>query len=506
MASRYLKLCRHGITYHFRRRVPDDLRPSFGKNYLTRSLMTDSRRQAMKLARVAAAETDALFDRLRAMSNQKNSSNSDSLNVLFLKWKHRRTLETQRDEFEAELELERARHRQEIDEFRTRAREATLRAHTLGMKQVIAQGVLPSPAATNVVEPAVPCNRGSKPTAMTIMQVFDEFKALQIAIGAQADSKGGWSNPKRVDVEQTVHIRAFIEFLEGDCPIEEVSDDDVMAFNDFVMTTDTIKSASMRKQRLNRTAAAFKYAKKKRYIQNAYTEEFKFAGKIKKNPFLKFTNADLRALFESDAYRNHQHQTSSQYWLPLLGLHTGARINELCQLLRSDIKEIDGVPVISILDEEEGKRLKTEASRRNVPIHSKLVELGFLDFVRTIPKGRIFPHLREDPNKPGDFGQKATDDFTEYRRSVGVGKRAGEGKSNKAFHSFRSTFISAMRHALPDPVPKDRRTRLVGHEYDDTHDDTYNGGDVLDMFPVATLKRDIESVRFEIDFTPYRPR
>ena len=163
---------------------------------------------------------------------------------------------------------------------------------------------------------------------------------------------------------------------------------------------------------------------------------------------------------------------------------------------------MDGVLIISILDEEENKRLKTDAARRLVPIHSKLIELGFPDFVKTIPSGRIFPHLREAPDKPGDFGQKASDDFTEYRRRVGVGKQAGEGKSNKAFHSFRSTFIAALRDA---GVEQERRMRLVGHEYDDTHNGTYNGGDILDMFPIATLKRDVEAVRYPIDFTPYRP-
>ena len=69
MASNYLKLCRHGITYHFRRRVPDYLRTLLGRNYLVRSLSTDSRRQAVRMARAAAAETDDLFDRLRAMAN-----------------------------------------------------------------------------------------------------------------------------------------------------------------------------------------------------------------------------------------------------------------------------------------------------------------------------------------------------------------------------------------------------------------------------------------------------
>ncbi len=53
-------------------------------------------------------------------------------------------------------------------------------------------------------------------------------------------------------------------------------------------------------------------------------------------------------------------------------------------------------------------------------------------------------------------------------------------------------------------VPKDRRTRLAGHEYDDTQDRNYTGGDVLTMFSFKTLKADIESVSFDIQFHPYK--
>ncbi|MFT3850523.1 MAG: site-specific integrase [Propionivibrio sp.] len=343
-----------------------------------------------------------------------------------------------------------------------------------------------------------------KPTGgKTIMEVWEAFKAVQIAKGAQGDMRGGWKNPERVSVEQLPHVRSFVEFIGGDRPIAEVTAKQVIGFREYVMTTSDIGSSGVRKQRLNRSGAVFKYAASVLDIDDDFAAYFKFTGQIKKNPYQKFDRDDLVALFESETYRECRFETSSEYWLPLLGLFTGARLNELCQLLKSDIGRHEGVDTILIIDGEENKRLKTDISRRIVPIHSKLIELGFLEFVRSASHGRIFPHLREDPLKPGDYGQRATEDFTAYRRSVGVGNQAGEGKSRKAFHSFRSTFIDAMRKAKP-PVPKDRRTRLVGHEYDDTHDDTYNGGDALTMFSIDALKGDVESVRFDVRFTPYR--
>ncbi len=108
----------------------------------------------------------------------------------------------------------------------------------------------------------------------------------------------------------------------------------------------------------------------------------------------------------------------------MLGLFAGARLNELCQLTTADVGRHDGVETISVLDEDL-KRLKTEASRRIIPIHSKLIELGFIDNVATITAGRIFPILPENKARKDDFGKEPSRKFTAYRRLVGVG--VGEG-------------------------------------------------------------------------------
>ena len=205
-----------------------------------------------------------------------------------------------------------------------------------------------------------------------------------------------------------------------------------------------------------------------------------------------------KSLFESARYKDRTFTAPYEYWLPVLGLFTGARLNELCQLTVTDIGKHDGVETISILDGEIAKRLKTTASRRIIPIHSKLIEMGLLTFVATIKEGRLFPELPESAGKSSYFADKATENFTAYRRACGVGE--AKERSNKTFHSFRSTLISALRKA---GVPKDRRTRLAGHEYDDTQDKTYHGGDVLTMFDFRTLKADIEQVRFDVGFTPF---
>ena len=64
-----------------------------------------------------------------------------------------------------------------------------------------------------------------------------------------------------------------------------------------------------------------------------------------------FSDDDLKKLFGSAAYHDQSFAKASEFWIPLLGLYTGARINELAQLHVDEIDEHDGVTMLSINDE-----------------------------------------------------------------------------------------------------------------------------------------------------------
>lgn len=479
----YLKQSRHGTVFYFRRRVPDDLRPFIGKPYLVKSLGTGERLQAIIRARFLASQTDSYFVTLRDMSSRKKSS-SDGFQIDFaLSW----------DYDLSGMKKAVARDILPGEEVAAAIGVATLQAHLDGA---------PLPPGPPQAAPAPTIKLAGK----TITQAWEGYKTEKIALGQQVGVTGGWKDGEdTAKYDHWPHVRSLIEFV-GDQDIALVSAEDVSAFQQDVLTSLEGGKPRNRQKRLQRAGAIFRWAKGKRLISDDFEEFFRYPGKIEDNPYLKFDNADLKALFESDEYKTHLFKKPSEYWLKILALFTGARTNELCQLTVSDIGTHDGVETISILDGEL-KRLKTRASRRIVPIHSKLIELGFLGFVATIKEGRIFPELPESPVKAGDFGREPSRKFTEYRRRVGVGEDTlnadgkWEGDNRKVFHSFRSTLIAALRMAN---VPKDRRTRLAGHDYNDTQDKNYTGGDVLTMFDFRTLKADIECVKFDVNFTPYR--
>ena len=84
------------------------------------------------------------------------------------------------------------------------------------------------------------------------------------------------------------------------------------------------------------------------------------------------------------------------YWVFIIGIFSGMRTNEICQLKISDIQLDDGVWVFNI-DEELDKSVKTQNSVRRVPIHPTLMKLGFLDYYEIIKSksDRLFQELKK---------------------------------------------------------------------------------------------------------------
>ena len=198
-----------------------------------------------------------------------------------------------------------------------------------------------------------------------------------------------------------------------------------------------------------------------------------------------YTDEELRLLFEPTAYTDRKMNKAWKFWLPLLGLLTGARLGELGQLLVTDIKQDDasGVWYFDINDEEEGKRLKTGAAKRLVPMHPVLSELGLLHRVQMLQKRKethLFPALQlyVDPgNYPSNW-------FTTFRRSRGLGGGPREA-SQLDFHSLRRSFITRCKFQGLD---RHKVKEIVGHEDDEFDDITalYE-----DRYPVKVLYEDV---------------
>ena len=148
--------------------------------------------------------------------------------------------------------------------------------------------------------------------------------------------------------------------------------------------------------------------------------------------------------------RSHDHR-----WATLIAMFTGARKNEICQLTGSDIVQEQGVWCFSINDEGEEKSLKTDAAKRMVPVHGRLIELGVLDLAHKQGdrSKRIFDYSFHKADGYGrSLGRWFNDSFT---------FRLGIKSKELVFHSFRHTMITRLGQAgVAEPIVK----TIVGHE------------------------------------------
>jgi integrase len=206
---------------------------------------------------------------------------------------------------------------------------------------------------------------------------------------------------------------------------------------------------------------------------------------------------ELSLLFGSPIYVRGERPLGGKgeaaFWLPLLALFSGARLNELAPICADDVRVdgASGVNFITIIeDEEAGRSVKTESSLRAVPIHPELVKIGFLEFVDQVresggPSARLFPKLTPGPK--GGFGEAFSKWFGRYKRDLGI------DNPSSVFHSFRHGFKDALRAA---GVNEDVNDALTGHTGGNAVARGYGWKDMVRRFGLATLHAGVEKVRY----------
>ncbi|WP_313064700.1 site-specific integrase [Achromobacter animicus] len=153
-----------------------------------------------------------------------------------------------------------------------------------------------------------------------------------------------------------------------------------------------------------------------------------------------FEGAEMKA-FSADASEAHK------FWLPHVALFTGARMNELCQVNpQVDVRQDEsGLWFLDLNQKTPGhakikKSVKTAGSSRQVPIHSQLIKLGFLEYVRRVKsQGHtlLFPGF---PPSVGRAAPKAGDWFRGLLVDLEL-RDDTPGARLVGLHAFRSTFL-----------------------------------------------------------------
>lgn len=139
-------------------------------------------------------------------------------------------------------------------------------------------------------------------------------------------------------------------------------------------------------------------------------------------------------------------------WLVWIGVYTGARLNELCQLTTAHVRKHGTIPYIYFSPELRLKTGEGESCVRAVPLHSGLVRRGVLDYAAKCA-GRLFPGLVQ--HKSGRYSDAPSKAFTRHLREIGI------KREKLSFNSLRHTFVGRLKTLAPADV--ETRERLVGH-------------------------------------------
>lgn len=200
-----------------------------------------------------------------------------------------------------------------------------------------------------------------------------------------------------------------------------------------------------------------------------------------------FDIGDLNTLFDDSIYTEGKHKHSYYFWLPLIALYTGARIQEICQLELTDIYEVDGILVFDINDESPSKKLKNTNSKRIIPAHDDLKALGLnrlFDRRLRHKQKHLFPELHKNTAQRDGQSQPASKWFARYKTKHGF-KLDGV----KAFHSFRHTFVNELKH---NNTPEHITAALVGHTHESITYGTYGRKSAVEL-----LNKHLQKIEYE---------
>lgn len=304
----------------------------------------------------------------------------------------------------------------------------------------------------------------------TIMELYDRFKAEKIG-SARADT---WDQNRKI-------VKLFAEFIGEASHVSAITRKAVRNWKHELAKwplkaadTKAFEGLSFRKViEKNATVGKPPISDKTRnkylsavgsfatwLLQNEFIDDDVMSGmyleidKRQKKRF-PFSTDQLNTIFKSPLFStcmgNGQESEPGnvtirdwRYWIPWIGLFSGARLGEIAQLLVSDLRQLHGAWIIHITEEGSTlKSTKTKGSQRVVPVHSELIRLGLLDYHASIVERgetQLFPQLK--PDARGFFSGEASKFFNGYFRAIGakVDKRVN-------FHSLRHGFVDALRAA-----------------------------------------------------------
>ncbi len=524
------RLQKRGHRFYCRTSVPCDLRPTIGKAEIVRALMTADYAEAVQRLPLVSAEVNAELTEARRKLNPKpmTSLSDHDAKQLVLRWlwnRERALAETEaasdgetwlpRDEAISENRLDLSQLL-DPDDTGTQAsmqksvgelldnnnldiewdspvwrklegliRRAKVEQTRRGIDRLQGDfGRTHDPLFRTVYrEEAAP----DLPTAsqVTLRQLVDRF----------LDDPTRKVGPK-ADNDYRVVLRFLGEFVSPDSPLSRVKRDHCRKVVELLtrMPANASKKRELRDLRpqeaaaeakrlglspmspttansyITKMSALFKWAVREGLVERNLAERLLLPEETHKSEARRpFSTDQLKAILSADDFQEPREEWDHRQWVFLISLFSGLRLNEACTLCCDDVTKREGVDVILVRPDEEGrKRLKSRAARRLVPVHPTLNKFGLLVFVerqRAAGHKVLFPELKLDRRGYYSDGYQKW-----FARLL---KKANAKAPRTTFHSTRHNFRDQLREI---DAPRDVTLALGGWAGNGGTADDYGGG------------------------------
>jgi|GEM_PF-2527902 len=468
--------------YYYRQRVPLDLVSIFNRKEIRKALGTACPKMARRIANRLRGIVDSQFNDFRKMSEDEQ------------KWKDK-SLELQAKIIAIQKEI--IKEKGITLDLRTQVNASDLLAREKENDELALQKAEAEKTVEHLTGALTHLAKAT--TDETHEKLYSEYLEQTINEDIQNKTKADMTEEERANLESVVrHKTAGMNIwllTVGDKPIDTYTRDDVRKYKWYAekLPNNLGKSPSHK----DMTADQLIELPNKKYGQQTLKKQFGYIKSVFNTAAREIPTLNLRIfdgitlnglapesrkvwtieqlcdLFNSPIWtgrkgRDHRqtyHEGKNFYkdvyfWMPILGIYTGMRREELCKLRVADFQERDGIPFITVNDEF--GRLKTGSSIREVPIHPDLYQFGLKDLLMAAKEdkdGRIFFELKRGPLYK--WGEQYSKEFGIYRKKVGIYEHLRD------FHALRHTFASYLYDSTREIL---QISAICGHSLDEIDD------------------------------------
>jgi integrase len=301
-----------------------------------------------------------------------------------------------------------------------------------------------------------------KPQSLTFADLFSRYKDhVQRHEPLRAE--------RRI-IAYTTSANRFIEFI-GQRAVKDITVTDLADFRSLIEKLPSRPSKAIRLMPLHRQVDTEGRKISPTRVENILKELssiFRVAvedGKLAENPLTNlkkrkvvagpavvrsFSQNEIHLIFSLPVFNGEATPHSAMaYWIPIILYYSGARVEEIAQLRRGDNVEEDGIPCFR-LTMGEGQSIKM-GNLRQFPIHSHLIELGFLDFVQY----QTYQLFVDKSEVNGKYSYNYARWWGNYIREHGLTR-----EGIKPTHSFRHSLVTLFRDLN---IREEIQDSILGH-------------------------------------------